>query len=360
MRLLARIALAVAALAWVASAADTTLTWRGKKLDLAALPPELPADARVAVESFSAWAAEHDYRLDLDTSARALVVSAKDGAKWVKRAEAVLALADETFDGRAGAASNEEPSGTATASPVAWGSGARVPNTGTFVLAVVRTPKDHPALLARLAELSPYLASWAKGSTPTPGFALEEPLAGAVVLGLPENKEWNADNEFVHRAAELAFHRRFGRQPYWMLQGFAWHAEQSLCRGIYCFPYRTGFVRAGEHTGWRARLGKLWREKPEPKLTELATLRRGSFEDVAALQAWGTMAYLCEHSGPALDTAMRELHELWEKNSRRDLGGGAWERVPEYEIPVPEQEQVFLKHVPADSLARIRAWFVGT
>jgi hypothetical protein len=57
---------------------------------------------------------------------------------------------------------------------------------------------------------------------------------------------------------------------------------------------------------------------------------------------------------------MCELHELWERNSRRDLGGGAWERVPEYEIPVAEQEQVLLKHVPADSLARIRAWFVGT
>ncbi|MBM3992208.1 MAG: hypothetical protein FJ298_14535, partial [Planctomycetes bacterium] len=220
------------------------LTWRGRKLDVGALPAELPGDARVAIESFSGWAAEHGYRLDLDDSGRALLVSAKDSSKHVKRIEAVLALTDRIFDGPKVATSAPAPATQPAAppatpaapapAPAAWGSGSRLPGTGTFVLVVVRTPKDHAPLLARLAELSPYLAGWASGATPVPGFALEEPLAGAVVLGLPANKEWNADNELVHRAAELAFHRRFGRQPYWLVQGFAWHAEMELCRGIYC------------------------------------------------------------------------------------------------------------------------------
>lgn len=342
------------------------LTWRGKKLDVAALPSDLPGDARVAVESFAGWAAQHGYRLDLDDSARALLVSAKDSTKYLKRIESVLALADRTFEGReaagttpaAGAATEAETGSGATpaATPAAWGSGSRAPGTGTLVLCVVRTPKDHAPLLARLAELSPYLAGWAKTSTPAPGFALEEPLAGAVVLGLPANKEWNADNELVHRAAELAFHRRFGRQPYWMVQGFAWHVEMELCRGIYCFPYREGFVWATEHTGWRARFAKLWRDKPAPSLADLATLRRGQFEPNGALCAWAALAYLSDRHGVALAGALHELHELWDKNSRRDLGGGAWERLPTYELPLAEQQRILESRLAPDLGPAILGW----
>ena len=358
--LLAWIALLVFALPLRASDEVAPLSWRGRKLDLTALPAELPADARVAVESFAGWAAEHGYRLDLDESARALLVSAKDSSKLLKRIEAVLALADRTFDGReaAGAAPElkPEPKPDSAATPAVWGASNRVPGSGTLVLVVVRTPKDHAPLLARLAELSPYLASWAKSSTPAPGFALEEPLAGAVVLGLPANKEWNADNELVHRAAELVFHRRFGRQPYWIVQGFAWHVEQELCRGIYCFPYREGFVWATEHSGWRARFAKLWRDKPAPALADLATLRRGQFEPNAALCAWAALAYLSERHGVALASTLHELHDLWDRNSRRDLGGGAWERVPTYEVPLAEQQRLLESRLAPDLGTAILGW----
>ncbi len=360
--LVAALALLVFVAPLRASDEVAALTWRGKKLDVAALPSDLPADARVAVESFAGWAAQHGYRLDLDDSARALLVSAKDSSKYLKRIESVLALADRTFDGReaagatpaVGADSEAKPDSAAT--PAAWGASNRAPGSGTLVLVVVRTPKDHAPLLARLAELSPYLASWAKSSTPAPGFALEEPLAGAVVLGLPANKEWNADNELVHRAAELTFHRRFGRQPYWIVQGFAWHVEQELCRGIYCFPYREGFVWATEHSGWRARFAKLWRDKPAPSLADLATLRRGQFEPNAALCAWAALAYLSERHGVALSGVLHELHDLWDKNSRRDLGGGAWERVPTYELPLADQQRLLESRLAPDLGPAILGW----
>lgn len=336
------------------------LTWRGRKLGVAALPAELPGDARVAIESFAGWAAEHGYRLDLDDSGRALLVSAKDSSKYLKRIEAVLALTDRVFDGPKTAspapAPVTEPETPAAPAPAAWGAGSRLPGTGTFVLAVVRTPKDHAPLLARLAELSPYLTGWASSATPVPGFALEEPLAGAVVLGLPANKEWNADNELVHRAAELAFHRRFGRQPYWLVQGFAWHAELELCRGIYCFPYREGFVWATEHTGWRARFAKLWRDQSAPSLASLATLRRGQFEPNAALNAWAALTYLSDRHGVALALALHELHALWDQQSRRDLGGGSWERVPTYELPLAEQQRVLESRLAPELGPSILAW----
>ena len=251
------IAAVVATLVLVAlSHAGTGVTWKGKKVDLATPPADFPGDAKEACEALAGWAGEHGYKLDLDRSGRALVLSTANGSKWVKHAESALALVDELERARAAPSGPHSPAPEAPpAQPAAkWGTSERKLDTGTFVLVVVKKPEDHGTLLARLAEITPYLASWAKSSTPQPGFALGEPLVGAVVLGLPENKEWNAENEFVHRAAELALQRMYGRQPYWLLQGFAWHAEMELRRGIYCFPYRSGFVWAVEHTGWRARV----------------------------------------------------------------------------------------------------------
>lgn len=333
--------------------AGVGVTWRGKKIDLATPPAEFPADAKQAAEALAGWADEHGYKLDLDRSGRALVLSTTNGSKWVKQAEGVLAL----VDGLEGA---KPPEPVAAQEPAAkWGTSERKLDTGTFVLVVVKKPEDHGTLLARLAEITPYLASWAKSSTPAPGFALGEPLAGAVVLGLPENKEWNADNEFVHRAAELALQRKYGRQPYWLLQGFAWHAEMELRRGVYCFPYRAGFVRAVEHTGWRARVAALWRGKGEAPLAEVATLKRGSFDDAGALNAWGAATFLAEKHGAGLAQALVELNGLWETGSRKDLGGGSWERLPDYEVPLADQERVLRAKACEDLPKALASWFTA-
>jgi hypothetical protein len=330
--------------------AGSSVTWKGKKVDLAAPPADFPGDAKQAADALVGWADEHGYKLDLDRSGRALVLSTANGSKWVKHAESVLALVDELEGPKAGAT---PPSSDAAAK---WGASERRLDTGTFVLVVVKRPEDHGTLLARLAAITPYLASWAKSSTPAPGFALGEPLIGAVVLGLPENKEWNAENEFVHRAAELALQRKFGRQPYWLLQGFAWHAEMEVRRGIYCFPYRSGFVWAVEHTGWRARAAALWRGKSEAPLAEVATLKRGTFDDAGALNAWGAATFLAEKHAAGFAQALDELNRLWESGSRKDLGGGSWERIPDYEVPVAEQERVLRAKTRDDLPKALASW----
>lgn len=333
--------------------AGSSVTWKGKKIDLAAPPADFPGDAKQAADALVGWADAHGYKLDLDKSGRALVLSTTNGSKWTKQAEGVLALVDELEGTKL-----SEP--TVTQEPAAkWGTSERKLDTGTFVLVVVKKPEDHGTLLARLAEITPYLASWAKSSTPAPGFALGEPLVGAVVLGLPENKEWNAENEFVHRAAELALQRKYGRQPYWLLQGFAWHAEMELRRGIYCFPYRAGFVWAVEHTGWRARAAALWRGKSEAALSEVATLKRGMFDDAGALNAWGAAKFLAEKHGAGFAQALVELNGLWESGSRKDLGGGSWERISDYEVPVAEQERVLRTKACEDLPKALASWFTA-
>lgn len=357
-RLLCLISLALVLMA-PAHGQGASLTWKGKRVDLAAPPAGFPAEAQPAVERFSKWAGEHGYKLDLEASGRALVVSASGGSKWAKQAEAVLGFFDASFAPRKRATADGEPAAPVTPPAKSeWGSGSRTLGTGTFVLVVVKSPKDHESLLARLAEIAPWLAGWAKSATPAPGFALEEPLAGAVVLGLPENKEWSAENEFVHRAAELAFARRFGRQPYWIVQGFAWHAELELRRGIFCFPYRSGFVKATEHTGWRARLASDWSSGAEPGIADLASLHRGSFDEKSARTAWGAAALLAEQHGPGLAAALLELYDLWERGSRKDLGGGRWERV-EFDVPLDEQWRVLRAHTTPELGPALLNWFRG-
>lgn len=343
--------------------AGSSVTWKGKKVDLAAPPADFPGDAKEAAEALVGWADAHGYKLDLDRSGRALVISTSNGSKWVKHAESVLAMVDELHVDRP-EFPRPPPTGPVNPGPgewpgpaaAKWGTSERRLDTGTFVLVVVKTPEDHGSLLARLAAITPYLASWAKSSTPAPGFALGEPLVGAVVLGLPENKEWNAENEFVHRAAELALQRKFGRQPYWLLQGFAWHAEMEVRRGIYCFPYRSGFVWAVEHTGWRARAAALWRGKSEAPLAEVATLKRGTFDDAGALNAWGAATFLAEKHAAGFAQALDELNRLWESGSRKDLGGGSWERIPDYEVPVAEQERVLRAKTRDDLPKALASW----
>lgn len=357
MQLRRTVVVLAAALALVTTLqAGTSVTWKGKKVDLAAPPPDFPADAKEAAVALEGWAGEHGYKLDLDKSGRALVVSTSNGSKWVKQSESVLALVDGLRQASEGA-----PAPTPLETPPAakWGTSERKLDTGTLVLVVVKKPEDHGSLLKRLAEISPYLASWAKSSTPQPGFALGEPLVGAVVLGLPENKEWNAENEFVHRAAELALQRSFGRQPYWLLQGFAWHAEMELRRGIYCFPYRSGFVWAVEHTGWRARVAALWRGKNEAPLAEVATLKRGTFDDSGALNAWGAATFLAAKQAGGFGKALYEFNRLWESGSRKDLGGGSWERIPDYEVPLAEQERVLRDKTRDDFAKALASWFTA-
>jgi hypothetical protein len=385
---LALLAALAAALAPPAFAAGdpATVRWKGLSVSTASLPEGFPAQAVSAIETWAEWAKQHRYRLELDVAGRTLLVvpDGMSGGRWMKMVDGAFALLDERLPApqrasktpasesgppraRGGIPEDPEapPAGdkksleeTLEGAKTQWGAGTTPLDSGTIVMFLIRDDRDFEALLAKLVELAPYLGPWAKTATQFPGFALEEPLAGAVVLGAGGQEEWDPENEVLHRVAELSLLRRFGRVPYWVLQGWAWHAEIAVQHGVYCFPYRQGFVGIGEHGGWDKVLKQRWSGSTETlRMGQVAALVRGRWDDAAAIHAWGTVAFLDRWHRAELPKLLDELREAWDRGSRRDLGAGRWERVIGYEPPLDEQLAILARHAGDDVLAELQRSF---
>jgi hypothetical protein len=161
----------------------------------------------------------------------------------------------------------------------------------------------------------------------------------------------------VHRAAELVLLRRFGHQPYWLLQGWAWHVELSVARSLYCFPYRSGFVGIGEHTGWDKLLRQDWSEPGEASIADVVALRRGSWDARAARHAWGTVTFFDKHFRGEFPALLAELRAAWDQGSRRDLGGGRWERVGGFEVDSARQLELLRKHSTPEFERELASFF---
>ncbi len=382
--------------AWAHSAAvdgDSSVApihWQRKALSLEALPGELPESAKAAISVWAGWSGANGYQLDLDASARLLLVTRRGSSAAAKQlgiAEQVLKRLDDTLPApaptsprpasaeRGGAGRDSLPEDPEAAPPGAqrespygrssgaswstqWGAGSKPLDTETMVMFAVRTETDFVALLDKLVELAPELAAWRAKAEQFPGFALEAPLAGAVVLEAGGQEEFNAENELAHRVAELSVLRRFGRQPYWVLQGWAWHVEQSVCRSFYCFPYRNGFVGVGEHSGWDRSLRSHWsKSKDALTMADVAGLQRGAWDDAAARHAWGAVAYLSRSHAKELPAVLKAFYEAWDRGSRRDLGAGRWERDPNFELSPAEQQRILETHASPKFLEDLRRFF---
>ena len=150
----------------------------------------------------------------------------------------------------------------------------------------------------------------------------------------------------MHRVAELLLLHCFGRQPYWLLQGWAWHVEMTLCKDVYCFPYRAEFVWASEHTGWDKALRDYVEATKESELSisDIAALQRGGWQDRGAKLAWGSVLFLDRNRAPALAQVLEDLRLAWDAGSRRDLGNGQWERVAGFEVSPADQSAIFVRH----------------
>lgn len=389
---LARTALLAAVLAAAAAPFATagdaaTVRWKGQSVSTATLPAEFPSGAVSAIETWAPWARAHRYRLELDASGRALLVhpDGTSSGRWMKMVDGALRLLDERLPAPARAAgapdAAPEPGGSSDATPEdperpstggrsldevlqgkteQWGAGTVPLDTATIVMFTLRDDEDYAALLATLVEVAPYLAPWASTATRFPGFALEEPLAGAVVLGAGGQEEWDPENEVLHRVAELSLLRRFGRMPYWVLQGWGWHAELAVQRSIYCFPYRSGFVGIGEHGGWDKVLKQRWSAAERTlAMPDVAALVRGRWDDTSAQHAWGAIAFLVRWHGAELPKILDELREAWDRGSRRDLGENRWERIVGYEVPHAEQLAILAAHAGEDVLAQLQKCFAS-
>ena len=364
------------------------LYWRGELHPLDRLPAGLESGARAAVLAFGSWAAERSYRLDLEERQRVLLISPAEGARLERLLEleqGTLALFEELLP--APVRTQREPSAPAAPTPApsrpgelpedpeegpagaglartraqpasSWGNANRAPDSEPALLFVLRDERAQAELVDTLAQRFESLGTWAQTAREQLGFVLEQPLAGAFVLAARDLEEWHPDNELVHRLAELLLLRRFGRQPHWVAQGFAWLVEERLCGAIYCFPYRAEFVWATEHRGWDLELTRRFQGQSGPvKLAELTAWKRGTYVDAAARLSFGLWRYLARAHAPALPALLEELRAFRDRDDRVTHEDGSWSRSPDYEIPQAELERMLFAACGKDLLSKAAAWF---
>lgn len=229
--------------------------------------------------------------------------------------------------------------------------GARVP--------VLLDLEDGPSLGSATGFLGkefPYLAGWARSAGEGVGFVLEDPPTAAWVESVPGlEKEWNPENELVNRLSQLLLLARGGRMPQWLSLGLAWCIELDVCKDIYCFPHRAGFVGKREHKGWAKQLGLMREARGEKpfSIDDIAGWARGTYDDERAAVAWGAATLLARTYGSHLPAVVDELARVRERDGRVTHPDGSWEAVPGYEIPPETQREVLDRVLGFDFFAEL-------
>lgn len=372
MRCLALLALLVSAPFPSAVAGEAEVRWKGRAHDVARLPLAFPAEARAALELWGPWAAEHGYRMDLTDDGRVLLVT-DHGDGRVERELELVARAAELFDRTLPAPPRAAPETAAAAPadaplpedpgplpedpevpvsaprrtvagpapPTAWGTAVFEPDAHTATILVTRNERDFSALLDDLAERRPYLADWAADARRFPGFVLADPLAGAYAEAAAGQEEWSADNELVSRVARLLLLRRFGQQPNWVVQGWAWYTETSLLGTVYCFPWRDEFVFVTEHADWDRDLERRYEDREDALAPrEFMAWKRGVYESGPARVSWGVVSFLAAHRAEAFPLYLEDLRLLRDAGNRVEQGDGTWVRDPDFVLPAEDQARL--------------------
>jgi hypothetical protein len=316
-------------------AQDVHLTWRGEPLTGESLA-QAPTAVRRAIAAWSGFAATTGGRMVLSEDRRTLLVLGaahlrKLEHKELREVDSRVRMIDQTSTIGDGALPN-------------WPADA-VP----CVLVGVRSA-HYRTLLDHLAVLDPRLADWAASAArQVAGFVLTEPLVGAWIEDPPGVAEWQPHNEMVHRAMQLQVRGRVGDLPAWLTLGMAWHAEDMVCRSIYCFPYRDGFVSVGTHSDWGLWLANEFKKgkrksKGQPEgitLEEFAMwqpgVSSGEFDATKALLAFGFTRFLLHEHGPRLAPVLVSIREELERGRITWISANEWTTNPGYQLPAAEQ-----------------------
>jgi len=358
---------------------ESDVLWNGRRYATDELPEALPEDARVVVSSWAVWAREHEYRFLVDDDGLLVVVcpvSDGEAERRLELAERTAAAFDEhlpTPDRPEPAAVEEEPDEDDEEELIPedpegdeplfddvtverdepwsyeWGAGTRPLDTGAIAVFACKRESDYRALVDELGQRRTYLGEWAEDAKAVLGFAIEDPLVGAFALGASGLEEWDPHGELVHRVADLLMLRRYGRQPYWVLKGWAWWSELAIRGAIYVFPYRDGFVGVGEHGGWdhllRNRFGK---RGEQPTMADITSLTRGRWDDFAAGMALGTVTCLVDDRPEDFIQLLEQLRRAWDRDSRIEYPDGTWERDRDFRLTARQQQAIFERVLGAD------------
>ena len=225
----------------------------------------------------------------------------------------------------------------------------------TAVLFELVGPKSLEAATGHAAAQVPRLAGWAASARSGTGFVLEEPLAAGWMKSVSGVEVWSPENELANRLARLLTLERFGRQPHWLAQGLAWHLEIGVCKDVYCFPYRTGFVSKKEHRSWPRMLADQMEARGERpvEMAELAGWRRNSWDAPRAGLAWGAATMLAEHYEDELPRVLAAFAALRVKDGRDVAADGSWTWIPDHEIPAEGQLELLDRELGVDFLTEL-------
>ena len=216
-------------------------------------------------------------------------------------------------------------------------------------------PKTFRSLTAFISEKVPRLSVWAQTAPTGVGFLLEEPLAAGWREEVPSSEVWNPENEQVNRLARLLLIERYGRLPHWLGQGLAWELELTVCKDVYCFPFRSGFVSKKEHKSWPTRLTRVMAERGEQPLTieELSSWPRSSWDEERAVLSWGAAAMLAKHYQKELPQLLATHAEVRSKEGRKTEADGSWQWIPDYETAAEKQLEILNQVLGVDFEAEL-------
>ena len=343
--------------------AKPTLLWRGKvhriEADGTGLPEELGPDAKSALELWAPRAKRWGLELALTEDQLVLICVEKNRKTALKTVEAaattlnaLLPVPEREVGPQKWRVKIEHADGSFEET---WFSDDTHEHLGrgTAVLLEMREDSHYESLLWLLTSENPTLKDWAQIAKSQYGFSIPRPLVAAWIEGGRINEEWNAKSELVHRTVGLLLWRNFGELPFWFQLGLAWHVEMEICDGVWCFPYRDGFVWASEHTGWgRTLMSRMRKRRKEPfSLKDVTRLTREvvrtSESDVPYrdeyLLTWGTIRALAWDTdlSSKLSKLCEDLREHRLKNGRRWIDKENWELIVGYRIPLEEQTAIF-------------------
>jgi hypothetical protein len=349
---LSLVLVALAAGAGVAAPREVDVLWRGDAFASDELPADLSEGAVRSIASWTEFARDHGYRMLLAADEHSLLlVSVRH-----KRVKDEARLIEETSR-RVRELIPVPARETAERAPGEWRDDA-VLCAETAVVVRLRDPEDYVAVLQEVGAANKYLGQpWIDASQHTNGFILQRPLCSAFLERASGVDEWDVDNELVHRLSQLLVLRDFGQQPFWLTMGMAWNLEYDLREGIYCFPYRDGFVWASEHGSWLPSLRNGHRKREELAMEDLSSWYRGSYDDERARRAWGAVRFLAEHRPTALPKILEDLRLLRDDQGIEHRADGSWSRRTDWTAGAADQLEIFRRHAGDDFLEELLRYF---
>jgi hypothetical protein len=337
--------------------------WKGKATDLTTIEMEVGA---VAAETAAHWAPlahELEAYLHLTDDGRVLLLSDGNSSQVKKQMELIArtaAAVDETLP-----LPEREPDPEIDEDVPAdeiEGEGRlympRPQDDATVVLIEAADADAYKLVLAHLMRTEDYLDDWLPTAAVQSGFSLKRPLCATWIRNLDGQEEFDVRNEIVHRLSNLLVGRRFGELPFWLECGMAWHFEESLLGEIYCFPYRSGFVFASEHSSWTSDLATQFRGKDEPFFERLCDWRRGTYQGTQARRAFGFARFMAEHHREEFGAVLDGLFDLRSRDGVNVMPDGLnWELIPGWEPSADQQLAVFEEHLGEGVLSEVTRYF---